>query len=260
MWVAVHLWGSIGSLIHPYDIPSSMWVAVCFLGFIWIADMHLWNSIQNVGWCMLSRLYLNHWDITFIFFLVCTYLLLHAPLALLSWQTCILQLDHIESCVDVQFNVRPYFILLLMYLQLHRHPPCLVSLVRLIFFFFWYSSFLTARWIAILICLEHSFWIAQKGSNASGSFTKAWKFYLQTQHTLVNQELDDYFRSKGSNDWFTTQYYPSKAECAECRKIVLNNLLCKSSSCFYQTQRIADIFLAHHTLETFAWSLWDLLG
>jgi hypothetical protein len=108
-----------------------------------------------------------------------------------------------------------------------------------------YSWFLTAIWIAILVCLEHSFWTIQQGSNPSDGFTKAWTLYIKTQCALVDQELDDYLRSKSSNDWFTTQYYPSEAECAECRKIVFNNLLCKSSLCFYQAWGIADISLAH---------------
>ena len=91
--------------------------------------------------------------------------------------------------------------------------------------------FLTTIWIAILICLEHSFWIVQQGSNSKDGFTKAWEFYFQTQHILVDQELGNYLRSMGSNDWFTMKYRPSDKECAECRKIVLNNLLRKSSPC-----------------------------
>ncbi|KAF8240078.1 hypothetical protein L208DRAFT_1352970, partial [Tricholoma matsutake] len=84
--------------------------------------------------------------------------------------------------------------------------------------------------IAILVCLEHSFWIAQQGFNFTDGFTKAWKLYTQTQCALVNQELDNYLRSKSSKDWFTIQYSPSEEECFQCRQIVLNNLLCKSSS------------------------------
>jgi len=91
--------------------------------------------------------------------------------------------------------------------------------------------FLTTTWIAILICLEHSFWIVQQGSNSKDGFTKAWEFYFQTQHILVDQELGNYLRSIGSNDWFAMKYWPSDKECAECRKIVLNNLLRKSSPC-----------------------------
>jgi len=91
--------------------------------------------------------------------------------------------------------------------------------------------FLITIWIAILICLEHSFWIVQQGSNFNDGFTKAWKFYLKTQYILVDQELDNYLRSTGSNDWFTMKYGPSDKECAEYRRIVLNNLLRKSSPC-----------------------------
>jgi hypothetical protein len=79
--------------------------------------------------------------------------------------------------------------------------------------------------IAILICLEHSFWITQQGFSSNDSFTKAWNLYLNTQHALVNSELNAYLRSKGSNDWFIKKHYPSDEECADCTKIVLNNLL-----------------------------------
>jgi hypothetical protein len=120
---------------------------------------------------------------------------------------------------------------------------CLIGLINPTFLL--YSWFLTATWTAILICLEHSFWITQRGSDPSDGFIKAWKFYLKTQHALVNQELDDYLRSTGSDDWFITQYYPSEAECAKCRKIVFNNLLCKSNPCFCKAQEIADVSSAH---------------
>jgi len=79
--------------------------------------------------------------------------------------------------------------------------------------------------IAIFICLEHSFWIVQQGSSSKDGFTMAWNQYFKTQHALVNQELDNYLLSKGSSDWFTMKHIPSEEECAECRKIVLNNLL-----------------------------------
>jgi len=144
-----------------------------------------------------------------------------------------------------------------MYFQLYRHLPCLVSLVWLIFFFLIYIWFLTIIWIAILICLEHSYWITQPGSDPSNGFTKAWTFYLKTKCALVNQEVDDYLRSKDSKDWFTTKYCPSEAECAECRKIVFNNLLRKSSLCFCYAQTIANMPLARPKAST--WSLWDLL-
>jgi len=79
--------------------------------------------------------------------------------------------------------------------------------------------------IAILVCLEHSFWIVQQGSNFNDGFTKAWKFYIETRCALVDRELDGYLRSKGSNDWFTMKHFPSQEECVECKTMVLNNLL-----------------------------------
>ena len=143
-----------------------------------------------------------------------------------------------------------------MYFQFHREPPYLVSLVWLILPFLLYSRFLTATWAAILVCLEHSFWIAQQGFNPSDAFTKAWKFYLKTQHALVNQELDDYLRLKGINDWFTIQHHPSDEEYAECRKIVLNNLLRKSSPCLF-CLAIAYMFSARPKTSTWS-TLWSV--
>ena len=80
---------------------------------------------------------------------------------------------------------------------------------------------------AIVICLEHSFWIKQ-GSSSSDNFIMAWEIYLKTQRALVDEAVDNYLRSKGSNDWFTIKYLPSEEERAEIVKIVFNNLLCKS--------------------------------
>ena len=117
--------------------------------------------------------------------------------------------------------------------------------------------FLTIIWTAILVCLEHSFWIAQQGSNSIDSFDKAWKFYLSTQYTLVDQELDNYLKLTGSDDWFTNKHTPSEEECAQCRKIVLNNLLCKFHF-YHLCAEIADISLAHSKI--FTWSHQDLLG
>jgi hypothetical protein len=83
----------------------------------------------------------------------------------------------------------------------------------------------------MLVCLEHSFWLNQQGLSLNYAFTKAWELYLKTQHAQVNQELDDYLRSKASNDWFTMKHGPSQQEHAEYSNIVLNNLLCQSSLC-----------------------------
>jgi len=108
---------------------------------------------------------------------------------------------------------------------------------------------LTTIWTAILVCLEHSFWIAQQGSNSNDGFSKAWQFYLKTQCALVDQALDNYLGSMDSNDWFTMKHRPSEEECAECRKIVFNNLLRKSSPCLLSAE-IADILSAHPKTST----------
>ena len=52
-------WAPFELLIHHHEIPSRMWVAVCLLASIWIADMPSWNHIQLVSCCMLAGLHLN---------------------------------------------------------------------------------------------------------------------------------------------------------------------------------------------------------
>ncbi|KAF8240110.1 hypothetical protein L208DRAFT_1374412 [Tricholoma matsutake] len=64
--------------------------------------------------------------------------------------------------------------------------------------------------VDIIGCLVHAQF--QQGSNFTDGFTKAWKLYTQTQCALVNQELDNYLRSKSSKDWFTIQYSPSEED------------------------------------------------
>jgi len=179
-----------------------------------------------------------------MFCLVCTYLLPPVSFALLFLQTHIFQVNSVQSLVAVQFNVRPmtishlFLFLLLIYFQLHRHLPYLVLLVWSIPPFLLQSWLLTSAWTAILVCLEHSFWSTLQGSNPSDGFVRAWKIYLKTQCALVNQRLNDYLRSKGSNDWFTTQHYPSEAECDDYRTIILNSLLCKSSLFFFKLREL----------------------
>jgi len=85
--------------------------------------------------------------------------------------------------------------------------------------------------LAILICLEHSFWLTQEGSSPTKGFTEALDTYLKDNRALLDERLDDYLTSKGSNDWFITNYHPTHNECAEFRKIVLDNLLRKAGSC-----------------------------
>ena len=82
---------------------------------------------------------------------------------------------------------------------------------------------------AILVCLEHSFWIVQQCSNPTDGFIKAWDIYLKTRRALVDREVDNYLRSKDGGDWFIFKHRASEEECAEFKDIVLNNLLCKPS-------------------------------
>jgi len=93
-------------------------------------------------------------------------------------------------------------------------------------------------YLAILICLEHSFWMVQHGSSSLNGFINGLDIYLKNQHALVDQQLDGYLKSKDSHDWFTIKHHPSQEECTEIQKIVFNNLLCMVSSCLYDC--IAD--------------------
>jgi len=136
-----------------------------------------------------------------------------------------------------------------MYPQLYRHPPCIVLLVKQILLSVLYQYFLTTIWTAILICLQYSFWFFTTGSNAEHAFNKAWKFYLETQHTLVAQELDQFLKLKHSKDWFSMEYRPSEEECVELRQIVLHNLLRMQNS-FLLWERIAEIYLASPKIST----------
>jgi hypothetical protein len=46
---------------------------------------------------------------------------------------------------------------------------------------------------------------------------------------LVGRRLQDYLTLKGRGDWFTTKHHPSDDECTGFRKIILDNLLHKTS-------------------------------
>ena len=54
-------WAPFELLTCSHEIPSSLWIAVCLLGSIWIADMPLWNFIQFVSCHVPPWLYLNCW-------------------------------------------------------------------------------------------------------------------------------------------------------------------------------------------------------
>jgi len=101
----------------------------------------------------------------------------------------------------------------------------------------------------MIICFEHSFWISHQGSNFIDGFKIAREIYFETRHALVVHELHDYLKSKNSRDWFIRKHIPSEEECAECRKIIFNNLLHMPILCLLWV-RIADIFLAHRPIFT----------
>ena len=169
--------------------------------------------------------------------LVCTYFPSPAPLTFLFSQTYILQIKNIQILVDVQFKVRLYhisFIFFIYVFSIKQAPSlsCLIGLLNSTFLLF-ILIVLTAIWIALLVCLEHSFWITKKGSNPSDAFAEAWSFYFETQSALVNQELHDYLKSNSHKDWFTTYHHPSVEEWAKCKEIIFNNLLCKSHPFFF---------------------------
>ena len=85
--------------------------------------------------------------------------------------------------------------------------------------------------VAVLICLEHSFWLTRQGSYPVKAFTEAFDTYVKDKRALVDQTLAAYWMSKGSDDWITTKRRPSADERTEFLKIVHDNLLCKARSC-----------------------------
>ena len=87
--------------------------------------------------------------------------------------------------------------------------------------------------VAILICLEHSFWLTQQGSSPTEAFTKAFDTYIKDKRAQVDQTLAAYWTSKGSDDWFTadSEHRPSANERTEFLKIVHDNLLRKARPC-----------------------------
>ena len=87
--------------------------------------------------------------------------------------------------------------------------------------------------LAVLICLEHSFWLIQQGSSPIDGFTKALDIYIEDKHVLIDQRLRNYLMLKKSKDWFTIKHCPSNDECTEFQKIVLDNLLRMIDSCFF---------------------------
>ena len=87
--------------------------------------------------------------------------------------------------------------------------------------------------VAVLICLEHSFWLTRQDflTGAVDAFIKAFDTYVKDKRALVDQTLAAYWMSKGSDDWITTKRRPSADERTEFLKIVHDNLLCKARPC-----------------------------
>jgi len=137
------------------------------------------------------------------------------------------QANNILNIVHTQFNVKllPHFSPLI---DFNFIDAILVCFYRSDFIFSNFF-FLIIIFLAILVCLEHSFW--HQGSSPSKGFTEAFNVYLKDKHALLDQKLKAYLMSKKSNDWFTMKFCPSHDECAELRNIVLDNLLRKTSSC-----------------------------
>ena len=125
-------WAQYEWLTSSHEIPSSLWVAVCLLGSIWMADMQPWNPIQLVS-CSVPALHLNCWHAAMKYHpgseflcafwapfqsLTCCHhitssLYLFSPTySLLYLLTgCIFQTDDVQALVNTQFNVRLFAIL-----------------------------------------------------------------------------------------------------------------------------------------------------
>jgi len=101
---------------------------------------------------------------------------------------------------------------------------------------------------AILICLEHSFWLAQQGSSPTKDFTKAWDIYFREKHLLVGQKLKKHFKLTGSNDWFTSEHHPSEDDHAKFRKFIIDNLLPRPKFSAWSRFTAWDVY----------WSIWNI--
>jgi hypothetical protein len=74
--------------------------------------------------------------------------------------------------------------------------------------------------LAILICLENSFWFAEQKTSAIDGFLLALDSYSTKQ-------MNEIVISQCSNNWFDMEEYPSDEELIKFQQIVLENLLCK---------------------------------
>lgn len=99
--------------------------------------------------------------------------------------------------------------------------------------------------VAILICLEHSFWLTRQGSSPTEAFTQAFDTYVKDKRALVDQKLAAYWTSNGSDDWVTANRRPSAHERTEFLKIVHDNLLRKARPCLLQACVAHTIPAAH---------------
>ena len=102
--------------------------------------------------------------------------------------------------------------------------------------------------LAILICLERSFWLTQQGFSPTEGFNGTWATHIKGNHVLLDQKVEDYLKLKGSNDWFTMKHSPSYDECCELQKIVVDNLLRKAGHFILQAC-VADIISSAQSTE-----------
>ena len=135
----------------------------------------------------------------FIYWLVCSYSLHY--LSALSQHTWIFQTNNIHNIVHTQFKVKslPRFSPLIDFMSIDAILAC-----------FYRSDFISPSFflliiisLAILVCLEHSFWLAYQGSSPSEKFNKAFNIYLQDKHALLGEELKASLMSV--TDWATAK-------------------------------------------------------
>ena len=83
------------------------------------------------------------------------------------------------------------------------------------------------------------------------SFRKAWHDYFASHHAILDQQLDNYLRSKCSQDWFTRKHFkPSEEECKEYTDIILKNLLRKPDLHVSQISITDVLYSAHPSPST----------
>jgi len=146
-------WSLFELVTYCYEIPSSLWVAVCTMGSFWIPDMPLWNPIQLVSCWALHGLYLNCWPVIMTFHSV-------GGLLCAFWGTLNCWHATMKFFQEVSCCVAPGLHLNCWHVDMKSHPGCelLCTSWVLLELLTCCHKILSSWWVAV--CLPCSIWIA----------------------------------------------------------------------------------------------------